>query len=100
MSALFDLSGHVALLTGGNGGIGLGMADALARAGADVALWGTNGQENTAAGAQLEAPGHRVAAFRCEVRDEAQGEAAVAGPLEAPGRAGPRFANARGSGGG
>ena len=38
----FDLTGHVALVTGGNGGIGLGMADALAAHGADVAIWGTN----------------------------------------------------------
>ena len=37
-----DLTGHCALVTGGNGGIGLGMADALARAGADIAIWGTN----------------------------------------------------------
>ena len=32
----FDLSGRVALVTGGNGGIGLGMADGMAAAGADV----------------------------------------------------------------
>jgi NAD(P)-dependent dehydrogenase (short-subunit alcohol dehydrogenase family) len=35
-----DLQGHVALVTGGNGGLGLGMAEGLARAGADVAIWG------------------------------------------------------------
>ncbi len=38
----FDLTGKVALVTGGNGGIGLGMADAMAEAGADVCIWGTN----------------------------------------------------------
>lgn len=38
----FDLTGKVSLVTGGNGGIGLGMADALAEAGADVCIWGTN----------------------------------------------------------
>src|SRR6056297_3756084 len=42
----FDLTGHVALVTGGNGGIGLGMADALAAHGADVAIWGTNPEKN------------------------------------------------------
>jgi NAD(P)-dependent dehydrogenase (short-subunit alcohol dehydrogenase family) len=36
----FDLSGRVAIITGGNGGIGLGMADALARAGCSVSIWG------------------------------------------------------------
>jgi NAD(P)-dependent dehydrogenase (short-subunit alcohol dehydrogenase family) len=45
-----DLSGHVALITGGNSGIGLGMASGLAKAGAAVAIWGTNPRKNAAAG--------------------------------------------------
>src|ERR1700728_1053731 len=53
----FDLSGKVALVTGGNGGIGLGMADALAQAGADVVVWGTNEAKNTAAAKSLAAHG-------------------------------------------
>ena len=100
MTDLFDLSGHVALLTGGNGGIGLGMADALARAGADVAIWGTNEEKNERAVAQLEAHGTKVASFRCDVSDEAQVDAAFAGTLEALGRVDSCFANAGVSGGG
>ena len=42
----FDLSGKVAVITGGNGGIGLGFARAVAAAGADVCVWGTNPEKN------------------------------------------------------
>src|SRR6185369_11994257 len=67
----FDLAGKVALVTGGNGGIGLGMADGLARAGADVVIWGMNPDKNAAAARQLSAHGTRVVAERIDVSDEA-----------------------------
>ena len=38
----FDLSGKVSLVTGGNRGIGLGMAEGLAQAGSDIVIWGSN----------------------------------------------------------
>jgi len=41
-NSTFDLTGKAALITGGNGGIGLGMAQALAESGADVCIWGQN----------------------------------------------------------
>ena len=57
-----DLRGHVAFITGGNGGIGLGMAMDFARAGADVAIWGTNPAKNEAAAAHR--PGGHSGAHR------------------------------------
>jgi hypothetical protein len=66
----FDLSGHVALVTGGNGGIGLGMADALAAHGADLAIWGTNPDKNDAAIEQLGRHDVELLSIVCDVGDE------------------------------
>lgn len=66
----FDLNGHVALVTGGNGGIGLGMADALAAHGADVAIWGTNADKNDAAIEQLGRHDGELLSIVCDVSDE------------------------------
>jgi NAD(P)-dependent dehydrogenase (short-subunit alcohol dehydrogenase family) len=66
----FDLAGKVALVTGGNGGIGLGMADALAQAGADLVIWGTNEAKNAAAESQLKSHGRRVLTRKVDVADE------------------------------
>ena len=98
MGDLFDLSGRVALVTGGNSGIGLGMADALAAHGADVAVWGTNVDKNAAAAAQLERHGRRVLALRCDVGDEAEVVAGLAETVAALGRVDACFANAGVSG--
>ena len=92
--ALFDLTGHVALVTGGNSGIGLGMAHGLARAGADVCLWGTNEVRNKAAVEELAGHGTRVRSLRCDVGDEAAVEAAFAHTLAEMGRVDSCFANA------
>src|SRR5206468_2192045 len=72
----FDLDGKVALITGGNSGIGLGMADAVAAAGAGVSIWGTDPDKNAAAATQLSAHGRRVQALVCDVADESGGMAA------------------------
>ena len=66
----FDLTGKVALVTGGNGGIGLGMADAMAASGADVAIWGTNEDKNAKALESLKAHGTRVIARKVDVSVE------------------------------
>ena len=50
---LFDLTGKVAIVTGGNGGIGLGMAQGLAQAGAKIAVVGRNAEKSAAAAQQL-----------------------------------------------
>ena len=97
--APFDLTGKVALITGGNGGIGLGMAQALAEAGADIVIWGTNAAKNATAQAQLEKTGRRVLALVCDVGEEAQVEAAFAETLRVMGRVDGCFANAGVSGG-
>ena len=67
----FDLHGKTAIVTGGNSGIGLGMAEALAQAGAAVCIWGTNEEKNHTAVARLHAIGGKAMALRCDVSDEA-----------------------------
>ena len=97
MSELFDLSGHVALVTGGNSGIGLGMARGLARCGADVAIWGTNAERNAAAVDELAAlagHGDRVRSWRCDVGDEDAVAESFAATLAHFGRVDSCFANA------
>lgn len=77
--APFDLKGRVALVTGGNGGIGLGMAEGLAQAGADVVIWGSNPEKNLAAEGKLTSYGVRVKAQQVDVGDE---QAVIAGMEE------------------
>ena len=90
----FDLKGKVALVTGGNGGIGLGMAEALAEAGADICIWGRNADKNDAAGSKLQLHGQRVLALQCDVSDERQVEECFKRTIEELGRVDACFANA------
>ena len=93
----FDLSGHGAVVTGGNGGIGLGMARALLASGAKVAIWGSNPDKTERARAQLAdecGEPSRVFAFVCDVGDEAQVDNTFAASVAALGRVDSCFANA------
>ena len=90
---LFDLSGRCAVITGGNGGIGLGMARALLQAGARVAIWGTNPEKTERARAELSAFGD-VCSLVCDVGDEQAVEAAFAESVARLGHVDACFANA------
>ncbi|MDH4169976.1 MAG: SDR family oxidoreductase [Acidimicrobiia bacterium] len=89
-----SLDGLVALVTGGNGGIGLGMARALATAGADVAIWGRNPDKNATAEADLATSGVRTFSAVCDVADERQVADGFARTVAALGRVDVVFANA------
>jgi NAD(P)-dependent dehydrogenase (short-subunit alcohol dehydrogenase family) len=90
----FDLTGKVALVTGGNGGIGLAMADALAQAGAAVEIWGTNADKNARALEQLKLHGGNVIARVVDVSREGNVVSGMEATLQAFGRIDACFANA------
>ncbi|HEY9218854.1 MAG TPA: SDR family oxidoreductase [Phenylobacterium sp.] len=95
----FDLTGKVALVTGGNGGIGLGMAEAMAQAGASIVVWGTNADKNAAAENRLKAHGVNVLTQKIDVADEQQVVEGMARAASEMGRIDTVIANA-GVGGG
>jgi len=66
----FDLSGKVAIVTGGNGGIGLGMARGLATAGAAIAVVGRNEAKSIKAVAELSKAGGKAISVAADVTDE------------------------------
>lgn len=94
MAALFDLTDHVALVTGGNGGIGLGMATGLAKAGAKVAIWGRNEEKNRSAIETLRAHGSDAIALTVDVGEEREVVEAFAATVAALDHVDSVFANA------
>ncbi len=92
---LFNLTGRVGLITGGNGGLGLAMARGLAKAGAHVAILARNAAKNAAAVEELRGLGAgEVLALACDLAEEADIASALAATLDAFGRVDVCFANA------
>lgn len=82
-----DLKGKAALVTGGSGGIGRAIVEALAAAGADVAVnYSRNQEAGEAAAAAARESGVRAVALRADITDPAQVDAMVSSALEALGR--------------
>jgi NAD(P)-dependent dehydrogenase (short-subunit alcohol dehydrogenase family) len=91
---MFDLAGRVVVITGGNGGIGLGMAEAVGAAGASVVIWGRNTDKNAAAVEHLGALGVESHAVAVDVTDEGSVDGGFANSLAAFGHVDTMIANA------
>ena len=89
-----DLAGRVAIVTGGNGGIGLGIAEALIDAGAVVAIWARNEDKSRQALTTLTRNGGRAIAVRCDVTSENDVHEAMARTVDELGKVDALFANA------
>jgi 2-deoxy-D-gluconate 3-dehydrogenase len=83
---LFDLSDRVAVVTGGNGGIGLGMAKGMARAGAAIVVAGRDTAKNASAVEELKGLGAPAAAIAVDVLKEDSCRALVKETVKAYGR--------------
>lgn len=90
----FDLTNHTSVITGGNGGIGLGLARGIAKAGGSVAIWARNEEKNAAAAEELAALGAEVLSVRCDVGEPADISAAMDATLARFGAVHSLFVNA------
>ncbi|MGI9616793.1 MAG: SDR family NAD(P)-dependent oxidoreductase [Acidimicrobiales bacterium] len=99
MTGMFDLTGQVAVVTGGSRGIGFAMAAGLAQCGSDVVIWDIDPDRNDEAAARLAEHGTRVGAMTVDVSDEDAVVVAMAAVAEDMGRIDTAIANAGVSGG-
>src|SRR5881394_2964722 len=83
---LFDLTGRVAVITGGNGGIGLGMAKGMAAAGAAIVVAGRDPDKNSAAVRELQSAGGKASAIPVDVLQEASCRSLIDQTMKAHGR--------------
>ncbi len=90
----FDLTGKTALITGGNGGIGFGMAQGLLEAGASVMIWGSRPEKTEKAVSRLKQVSDKVDGMVCDVSDEQAVNAQFAATVERFGPIHACFANA------
>ena len=95
---MFDLSDNVAIVTGGNGGLGLAYGRGLVKAGCRIAVWGRNAEKNAAAVEELRKLGGEAESFVCDVTDEAQTKTVFAETVDHFGQIDICFANAGGGG--
>ncbi len=89
-----DLTGKVFIITGGNSGIGLGMAEGIALAGGSVVIWGRRADKNAEAVARIEELGGRATSHACDVSDEEQVVESMGASVADFGRLDGVFANA------
>ncbi|MGI9624796.1 MAG: SDR family NAD(P)-dependent oxidoreductase [Acidimicrobiales bacterium] len=97
---MIDLTGKVFVITGGNGGIGLGMAEGIALSGGAVVVWGRRQEKNDEAVGRIRELGGSAEAFVCDVSEEASVVETMQRSAEAFGRLDGVFANAGRSGSG
>jgi len=91
---LFDLGGKVALVTGGNSGLGLGFARGIAKQGGDVVIWGRSAEKNAEAVEELQSFGVRASARPVDVSSQEDVVAGFAALIEEYGRVDTVIANA------
>lgn len=92
--SVFDLSGKVTLITGGNGGLGMGFARGIAKQGGDLVLWGRNLEKNKRSAMELEALGVKVMTMQVDVSSREQVVNAYQEIVKQMGRIDAVFANA------
>ncbi|MGI9551557.1 MAG: SDR family NAD(P)-dependent oxidoreductase [Aurantibacter sp.] len=95
---LFNLTDKVAIVTGGNGGIGLAYAKGLVKAGAKVAIWGRNAEKNELAKKELETLGGEIMAYTADLTNAAEAREAFQATKAHLGKVDICFANAGGAG--